>query len=350
MKTKSNVLNAFTDMASFPKIRKVKCGTTIIQLQIAGLLNEDYGRAASVWRAESAFHATEIWPVTWHVFSDHEFVPSDSLTVEKNVSMPRDDPSSEESSFGDYTRKRTTCLVTGASFVLLSMLTSHREGKGGDIVHDFTLPPYIVGLGPIPAFAWSDFGKPWKTEMRMAGPGIEFRSSRMQDHTNYLEKHPQKSRTPINKCRNNDWMIAARCCEARHTNTNLTAMQTHRTRQSHCELTALLQIIRVHSSYRIIRWYSPRSFYSRTDATGPTAHMADHAEMFTELPALQGEHCPSPVSVAIRIPAGPRTRPIRVIATTAGPSPSVNISRIGSSARPSRALVLGHAMTRGTRP
>ncbi|KAJ8881189.1 hypothetical protein PR048_017662 [Dryococelus australis] len=31
--------------------------------------------------------------------------------------------------------------------------------------------------GPIPAFAWSDFGKPWKTTIRMAGPEIEPRSS-----------------------------------------------------------------------------------------------------------------------------------------------------------------------------
>ncbi|KAJ8895023.1 hypothetical protein PR048_000332 [Dryococelus australis] len=30
-----------------------------------------------------------------------------------------------------------------------------------------------LSLGPIPAFAWSDFGKQWKTDIRMAGPGIE---------------------------------------------------------------------------------------------------------------------------------------------------------------------------------
>ncbi|KAJ8887550.1 hypothetical protein PR048_013766 [Dryococelus australis] len=33
---------------------------------------------------------------------------------------------------------------------------------------------------PIPAFAWSDFGKPLKTEIRMAGPGFEPGSSRMR--------------------------------------------------------------------------------------------------------------------------------------------------------------------------
>ncbi|KAJ8898012.1 hypothetical protein PR048_003372 [Dryococelus australis] len=34
--------------------------------------------------------------------------------------------------------------------------------------------------GPIPAFAWSDFGKPWKTEIRMTGPGTEPESSRLR--------------------------------------------------------------------------------------------------------------------------------------------------------------------------
>ncbi|KAJ8866016.1 hypothetical protein PR048_033540 [Dryococelus australis] len=34
--------------------------------------------------------------------------------------------------------------------------------------------------GLIQAFAWSDFGKPWETEIRMAGPGIEPRPSRMR--------------------------------------------------------------------------------------------------------------------------------------------------------------------------
>ncbi|KAJ8889548.1 hypothetical protein PR048_009047 [Dryococelus australis] len=37
-------------------------------------------------------------------------------------------------------------------------------------------------FGPIPAFTWSDFGTPWKTEIRMAGPGIESGSSGMRVH------------------------------------------------------------------------------------------------------------------------------------------------------------------------
>ncbi|KAJ8868824.1 hypothetical protein PR048_030365 [Dryococelus australis] len=35
-------------------------------------------------------------------------------------------------------------------------------------------------LGPIPAFAWSDFGKPWKAEVKTAGPRIELGPSRMR--------------------------------------------------------------------------------------------------------------------------------------------------------------------------
>ncbi|KAJ8895829.1 hypothetical protein PR048_001167 [Dryococelus australis] len=37
-----------------------------------------------------------------------------------------------------------------------------------------------VRYGPIPAFVWSDFVKPWKTEIRMAGQGFEPGSSRMR--------------------------------------------------------------------------------------------------------------------------------------------------------------------------
>lgn len=72
-------------------------GKTITQLQIAGLLNEAYGRAASVGTAESAFRGAGIWPVNRNVFCDHHFAPSDSLTVEKIA----DEPSSEESSSDD---------------------------------------------------------------------------------------------------------------------------------------------------------------------------------------------------------------------------------------------------------
>ncbi|KAJ8888859.1 hypothetical protein PR048_008353 [Dryococelus australis] len=41
------------------------------------------------------------------------------------------------------------------------------------LLHPHLASPSSQNLdGPIPAFTWSDFAKPWKTEIRMAGPGI----------------------------------------------------------------------------------------------------------------------------------------------------------------------------------
>lgn len=43
------------------------------------MLNEAYGKAATVATAESAFRASGIWPVNRNIFKDHMFVPSDML-------------------------------------------------------------------------------------------------------------------------------------------------------------------------------------------------------------------------------------------------------------------------------
>ena len=43
------------------------------------MLNEAYGRAATVAIAESAFRASGIWPVNRHIFQDHQFASSDIL-------------------------------------------------------------------------------------------------------------------------------------------------------------------------------------------------------------------------------------------------------------------------------
>ncbi|KAJ8871818.1 hypothetical protein PR048_028158 [Dryococelus australis] len=55
-----------------------------------------------------------------------------------------------------------------------------RRGGGGELGKDWEGISHGLCLGPIPAFAWSDFGKPWKAEIRMAGPGIEPGFSRVQ--------------------------------------------------------------------------------------------------------------------------------------------------------------------------
>ena len=54
-------------------------GDKIYQTQISKLLNEAYGRAATVAIAESAFRASGIWPVNRHIFQDHQFASSDIL-------------------------------------------------------------------------------------------------------------------------------------------------------------------------------------------------------------------------------------------------------------------------------
>lgn len=87
-------------------------GKTISQFQISGLLNEAYGKAATVGTAESAFRAAGIWPVNRNVFSDHHFVPSEALVVEENLTdepncykvlkcNSRNECSTEEDSSGD---------------------------------------------------------------------------------------------------------------------------------------------------------------------------------------------------------------------------------------------------------
>ena len=54
-------------------------GDKIYQTQMSKLLNEAYGRAATVRIAESAFRASGIWPVNRHVFTDDQFAPADVL-------------------------------------------------------------------------------------------------------------------------------------------------------------------------------------------------------------------------------------------------------------------------------
>lgn len=54
-------------------------GDKIYQTQISRLLNEAYGRAATVAIAENAFRTAGIWPVNRHVFQDYQFAASDML-------------------------------------------------------------------------------------------------------------------------------------------------------------------------------------------------------------------------------------------------------------------------------
>ncbi|XP_076545758.1 uncharacterized protein LOC143305563 [Osmia lignaria lignaria] len=82
-------------------------GDKISQTQISKLLNEAYGRAATVAIAESGFRASGIWPVNRHIFEDHRFAPFDSLQQQhsSNTAIPPsfNDSGSSSSDFGvDY--------------------------------------------------------------------------------------------------------------------------------------------------------------------------------------------------------------------------------------------------------
>ncbi|XP_026819139.1 uncharacterized protein LOC113557788 [Rhopalosiphum maidis] len=65
-------------------------GKTISQYQVTGLLNEAYGRAATIGTAENGFRGSGIWPVNRHLFEDHHFIVSNNLnrspTPNENVS------------------------------------------------------------------------------------------------------------------------------------------------------------------------------------------------------------------------------------------------------------------------
>lgn len=61
-------------------------GDRIYQTQIAALLKEAYGRAATVGSAESAFRASGIWPVNRNIFKDSDFASADALVP--SVEMP----------------------------------------------------------------------------------------------------------------------------------------------------------------------------------------------------------------------------------------------------------------------
>ncbi|KAJ8927942.1 hypothetical protein NQ314_019574 [Rhamnusium bicolor] len=56
---------------------------TVTQYQVAELLNEAYGRAATIQTAANGFKASGVWPVNRHVFKDFDFVDSTVLILKK---------------------------------------------------------------------------------------------------------------------------------------------------------------------------------------------------------------------------------------------------------------------------
>ncbi|XP_076393205.1 uncharacterized protein LOC143265371 [Megachile rotundata] len=72
-------------------------GDKIYQTQMSKLLNEVYGRAVTVGIAESVFHASRIWPVNRHVFTDDQFAPADVLQPATFVTTSSSDDEEDRS-------------------------------------------------------------------------------------------------------------------------------------------------------------------------------------------------------------------------------------------------------------
>ena len=91
-------------------------GDKIYQTQISKLLNEAYGRAATVGIAESAFRASGIWPVNRHIFTDDQFAPADVLqpfetSVETSSSDDDEDGSDKENNVTQNKNKQFKRLL-----------------------------------------------------------------------------------------------------------------------------------------------------------------------------------------------------------------------------------------------
>ena len=91
-------------------------GDKIYQTPISKLLNEAYGRAATVGIAESAFRASGIWPVNRHIFTDDQFAPADVLqpfetSVETSSSDDDEDGSDKENNVTQNKNKQFKRLL-----------------------------------------------------------------------------------------------------------------------------------------------------------------------------------------------------------------------------------------------
>jgi hypothetical protein len=60
-------------------------GLAVTQFQVAELLSEAYGKAATLSNAMGGFRKSGIWPVNRNVFTDVDFAPSDHLQISENL-------------------------------------------------------------------------------------------------------------------------------------------------------------------------------------------------------------------------------------------------------------------------
>lgn len=109
-------LEAFYTQA-LEKWLRCNVGRTVTQYQVAELLGEAYGRAATVENAINGFRASGVWPVNRHVFKDSDFVPSETLKLnniqaDKNGATHNEKgSSSEDEDIPLSMLKRTQCSI-----------------------------------------------------------------------------------------------------------------------------------------------------------------------------------------------------------------------------------------------
>ena len=66
---------------------KAHPGRVVTQLQIAGLFNEAYGKAATVRNGCHGFKSTGIWPLNPEIFPDYMYEPAETTNIPlKNIS------------------------------------------------------------------------------------------------------------------------------------------------------------------------------------------------------------------------------------------------------------------------
>lgn len=59
-------------------------GRVVSHLQIGCLLNESYGKVATVQNATNVFKETDIWPVNPDIFPDYMFEPTETTNIPLN--------------------------------------------------------------------------------------------------------------------------------------------------------------------------------------------------------------------------------------------------------------------------
>ncbi|KAJ8938674.1 hypothetical protein NQ314_011375 [Rhamnusium bicolor] len=63
-------------------------GRVVTQYQVAELLNEAYGRAATIQTAANGLKVSGVWPVNRHVFKDSDFIGSTTLILKNTQTKP----------------------------------------------------------------------------------------------------------------------------------------------------------------------------------------------------------------------------------------------------------------------